>query len=45
MLKVKKSWIGMFIWEARELLDNNLYNDFEIYIHTKKNGLISVFQT
>lgn len=35
MLKVKKSWIGMFIWEVRELLDNN----------TKKNGLISVFQT
>ena len=37
----------MFIWEVEELLDNNLYNDFEfIYIHTKKNGLISVlFQT
>ena len=42
MLKVKKSWIGMFIWEVRELLDNNLYNDFEIYIHKKKWINISI---
>ena len=36
----------MFIWVEEELLDNNLYNDFELYTYTKKKGLISVqFQT